>query len=84
MSKIDLEKTIQQLFPVSAFPPGTDLATAIRAYTIGFKDGYSRSDSNVTVEVAHIPTAQEKLYATYKERIEDPSSDGEVLRKETR
>ena len=84
-TRLNLEELIQQMFPLSAFDsPNYDLSTAIKAYELGFKDGYARSDSNVILEVVQTPTARERLYAAYKERIEDQSRDGEILRKETR
>lgn len=89
MTKVDLEKLIEMMFPWSAFHH-EEIPVAIKAYALGFKDAYAKNADNVTIEIVQRPTAREQIMqkylygendATQQEGTKDKSSDGEVLRK---
>ena len=74
-NEIDMEREIEQAFPWSAFEigyqPDTDWMwhEIIKAYTLGFKDGFSRSHyTNVTVVFSDVQSAREALYKRLKEK----------------
>lgn len=82
MTAFKIDEAIQQQFPASMFS-GADEHTMIllyRAYSCGYKDGYSKRNPDATIEVKRNPTLGELLHATQQERIKDSSSDGKVLR----
>ena len=64
---INLDNLIQQMFPSSAFPVVDEqtLVYLYRAYSIGFKDGFSRSHSDVKIQ--RESTLGERLYAAEQE-----------------
>lgn len=64
---VDLEKLITQMFPWSLFDY-KDAPVAIRAYAQGFKDGYAKDASNVTVQVVNGVTAREILMDEFFEK----------------
>ena len=85
---VDLEKLIAQMFPWSLFDYA-DAPVAIRAYAQGFKDGYAKDASNVTIQVVQGVTAHDVLMeqflkgennAAQQEGTQDKTSDGKVLR----
>ena len=64
---INLDNLIQQMFPSSAFPVVDEQALVLlyRAYSIGFKDGFSRSHSDVKIQ--RESTLGERLHAAEQE-----------------
>lgn len=68
MTLIDLDELITQNFPSSAFPNVDEetLVQIFKAYSLGFKDGYSKRNSDATVKVVRNPTLGDLLYAANK------------------
>lgn len=68
-NKINLDETIEQMFPLSAFPTVDEqtLVYLFRAYSIGFKDGFSKRNPDATIEIVRKPTVGEYLNATQQE-----------------
>lgn len=66
-TQINLDTLIQQMFPMSAFPTVDEqtLVYLYRAYSIGFKDGFSKSHPDVKIQME--PTLGERLYAAEQE-----------------
>jgi hypothetical protein len=76
-NEIDMEREIEQAFPWSAFEheigyePDNDWIwrEVIKAYSLGFKDGFSRSHyTNVTVVFSNVQSAREALHKRLKEK----------------
>ena len=51
-----------------------------KAYSLGFKEGYSLSHPDATIDIGNSKTLGEILYAAQQERSKDSSGNGEVLR----
>ena len=68
-NKINLDETIEKMFPLSAFPTVDEqtLVYLFRAYSIGFKDGFSKRNPDATIEIVRKPTVGEYLNATQQE-----------------
>lgn len=69
-TKINIDEMIQQQFPVSMFPSADEQTIVLlyRAYSCGFKDGYSKRNPDATIEVNRKPTLGELLHAAEQKR----------------